>query len=57
MEHLKETQDAGCEGLFRNADGQWIKCFTYHIGTCSALSAKLWGIYVGLLMAWHAGYK
>lgn len=37
--------------------GQWLKGFTYHIGTCSAYTIELWGIYIGLVMAWNLGYK
>lgn len=43
--------DAGCGGILRNEYGHWLRGFTYHIGSCSAYVAELWGIYVGLLFA------
>lgn len=42
---------AWCGGI-RKDNGHWILGFTYHIGFCSARTAELWGIYIGLLRAY-----
>ncbi|GAU31501.1 hypothetical protein TSUD_332760 [Trifolium subterraneum] len=50
---LGET--AGCGGLFRDSDGRWIKGFTRKIGACDALHAEMWGMYLGIDIAWRDG--
>lgn len=49
--------DAGCGGLLRKDNGQWITGFTFHIGYFSAQTGELRGIYIGMLRAWQAGFK
>nr|ABD32321.2 Ribonuclease H [Medicago truncatula] len=48
---------AGCGGLFRDLDGRWIKGYTKKIGACDALHAEMWGLYLGLDMAWREHYS
>jgi len=43
----------GCGGIFRDTDGQWIKSYTKKIGACDALHAEMWGLYLGIEMAWR----
>jgi len=45
----------GCGGLFRQPDGKLIKGFSCKIGACDTLHAKMWGLYLGLDMAWREG--
>jgi ribonuclease HI len=49
---------SGCGGLFRNSDGRWIKGYAKKIGSCDAFHAEMWGLYLGLDMAWrdHISY-
>ncbi|XP_016178430.1 uncharacterized protein LOC107620837 [Arachis ipaensis] len=48
---------AGCGGLIRNSDGSWVMDFTRNLGVCSAYMAELWGLYLGLEMAWTLGFR
>jgi len=43
----------GCGGLFHPSGGRWIKSYTKKIGACDALHAEMWGLYLGLDMAWR----
>ena len=45
----------GCGGLLRQPDGTWIKGFSRKIGVRDALHAEMWGLYLGLDMAWGEG--
>ncbi|MCH88942.1 ribonuclease H protein [Trifolium medium] len=45
-------ESSGCGGLFRNSDGRWMKGYIKKIGVCDAFHAELWGMYLGLDMAW-----
>jgi hypothetical protein len=36
---------AGCGGLFRDSDGQWLKGYTQRISDCDALYAEMWEMY------------
>ncbi|MCH97348.1 ribonuclease H protein, partial [Trifolium medium] len=47
---------AGCGGLFRNSDGRWIKGYARKIGTCDTLCAEMWGMYLGIELAWRQGF-
>jgi len=47
---------AGCGGLFRNLDGRWIKGYSQKIGTYDALCAEMWGMYLGMQLAWRQGF-
>ncbi|MCI85796.1 ribonuclease H, partial [Trifolium medium] len=33
---------AGCGGLLRDSNGQWIHGYTQKIGACDALHAEMW---------------
>jgi len=44
---------SGCGGLFRDSEGRWIKDYIRKIGVCDALHAEIWGMYLGLEMAWR----
>ncbi|XP_019152396.1 PREDICTED: uncharacterized protein LOC109149189 [Ipomoea nil] len=48
---------SACGGVLRNNEGQYIGGFSKKIGTCSALEAEVWGIYVGIQKAWELGYR
>ena len=48
---------AACGGLFRNFQGNWILGFSTRIGICNAFVAELWGVWYGLNIAWHRGWR
>ncbi|KAF7801954.1 ribonuclease H [Senna tora] len=48
---------AGCGGIARNHQGNWIGGFHSLIGNCSVLDAELWGIYRGLMFAKKKGLQ
>ena len=39
---------AGCGGVVRNEDGQWVVGFSKRIGITSSFAAELWGPHEGL---------
>ncbi|CAL8176625.1 unnamed protein product [Prunus armeniaca] len=41
-------------GVLRDSYGQWI-CFAANLGVGQVLEAELWGIYLGLKIAWDIG--
>lgn len=41
---------AGCGGLVRNEQGQWVAGFSRHIGSTNSFIAELWGLREGLLL-------
>jgi len=47
----------GCGGLFRDSHGRWIKGYTKKIDVCDVLHAKMWGLYLGLDMAWREQFS
>jgi ribonuclease HI len=52
MEHTRILWGlAGCGGLLRNSDGRWLKGYSHKIGTCDALCAEMWGMYLGMQLA------
>jgi ribonuclease HI len=48
---------AGCGGLIRNSEGQWLGGFSRNLGCCSAYLAELWGVYDGLCLARNIGVQ
>jgi L1 cell adhesion molecule like protein len=48
---------AGCGGLLRNSNGQWLGGFSHHLGSCNAYLAELWGVLDGLKLAYDRGFK
>jgi len=46
----------GCySGLLRDSNDKWLKGFVCKIGVCDALHAEMWGLYIGLELAWRDG--
>jgi len=45
----------GCDGLFRNSDGGWIKGYSQKVGTCDALCVEIWRMYLKMQPAWRQG--
>ncbi|KAE8707058.1 hypothetical protein F3Y22_tig00110387pilonHSYRG00750 [Hibiscus syriacus] len=48
---------ASCGGLIRDNIGRWRAGFAKFIGICSTLEAELWGIYIGMVLAWDLGIR
>ncbi|GAU13699.1 hypothetical protein TSUD_348030 [Trifolium subterraneum] len=46
---------AGCGGVLRDYQGNWITGFSKFIGTASVFKAELWGVYAGLCLARQRG--
>ena len=44
---------AGCGGLVRSADGQWVVGFSKRIGATSSFAAEWWGLREGLQLCWN----
>ncbi|KAK8572182.1 hypothetical protein V6N12_028243 [Hibiscus sabdariffa] len=44
-------------GIFRSDDGSWILGFNKTIGILRPLQAELWGILLGLQLAWENGFE
>jgi len=47
---------AGCGGLLRNPGGRWLKGYCRIIGTCDALTAEMWGMFLAMELAWRRGF-
>lgn len=43
----------GIGGVIRNNEGDWVCGFHGRIGACSVITAELWAIREGLLLAWN----
>lgn len=43
--------------MLRGDSGQFIFSFSLKLGSCSILSAELWGILQGLRIAWARGFR
>ncbi|PNX97212.1 nucleic acid binding protein [Trifolium pratense] len=48
---------AGCGGLLCDSDGRWLTRYSRKIGTCDALGAEMWGMYLGMQIAWRQGFN
>ncbi|GAU30112.1 hypothetical protein TSUD_295930 [Trifolium subterraneum] len=46
---------AGCGGLLRNSDDNWLKGYSRKLENCDALHAKMWGMNLGLDLARREG--
>ncbi|KAL9449909.1 hypothetical protein AB3S75_011776 [Citrus x aurantiifolia] len=44
-------------GLLCDFNGNWLMGFIVNLGTCSVLSAELWGLLHGLRVAWENGFR
>jgi ribonuclease HI len=53
----KENNIAGCGGIIRGNQGEWIGGFAKGIGDCSPFIAELWGVFEGLSLAWRLGFR
>ncbi|PNX61822.1 ribonuclease H, partial [Trifolium pratense] len=47
----KDNGKAGCGGVIRGSQGEWLGGFAKGVGTCSAFVAELWGVFEGLTYA------
>ncbi|GAU10041.1 hypothetical protein TSUD_416290, partial [Trifolium subterraneum] len=41
----KDNNKAGCGGIIRGSQGEWLGGFAKGVGDCSAFIAELWGVY------------
>lgn len=48
---------AGCGGILRNEQGEFLFAFAYKLDHCSVLEAELWAIYHGLSIVWGRGFR
>ncbi|XP_054796880.1 uncharacterized protein LOC129302201 isoform X2 [Prosopis cineraria] len=48
---------AGCGGLIRDHNGNFVHGFMHHIGRGNSLNAQLWACIMGLKGAWDAGFR
>ncbi|MCH94327.1 putative non-LTR retroelement reverse transcriptase, partial [Trifolium medium] len=53
----KEHVVAGCGGLIRGSQEEWLGGFAKCVGLCSAFVAELWGVYEGLRYAHRLGFR
>jgi ribonuclease HI len=53
----KHDGSAGCGGIIRGSDGEWLGGFAKKLGICSAYVAELWGVYEGLRLARRLGFN
>ncbi|RYQ82266.1 hypothetical protein Ahy_B10g100865 [Arachis hypogaea] len=49
--------NAACGGVFRDADGRFLKGFSCNLGGCSIMHVELWAIVHGLQIAVVNGYQ
>jgi ribonuclease HI len=56
-EAVVNSQTAGCGGVIRGTQGEWIRGFAKNIGWCNAFVAELWGVYEGLKCARSLGFN
>jgi ribonuclease HI len=47
---------AGCGGIIRGNQGEWLRGFARCVGLCSAFVAELWGAFEGLRCARRMGF-
>ncbi|MCI05447.1 ribonuclease H protein [Trifolium medium] len=52
----KEDGYAGCSGLIRGCDKEWLGGFSKQLVQCLAYVAELWGIFEGLKLARRLGF-
>ncbi|KAL4284474.1 hypothetical protein GQ457_16G015800 [Hibiscus cannabinus] len=53
----KSTNIAKAGGLFRDNCGNWIRGYGRCIGITDPLTAELWAIHDGLILAWELGFE
>ncbi|GAU47307.1 hypothetical protein TSUD_283760 [Trifolium subterraneum] len=52
----KDLSRAGCGGIIRGSQGEWLGGFAKGLGSCSAVIAELWGVAEGLSYAKRLGF-
>lgn len=52
-----QRRSAGCGGVLCDEDGQCLGGFARQLGSCVAFLAELWGVYLGLKLAFRKGYR
>ncbi|KAK9045415.1 hypothetical protein V6N11_059295 [Hibiscus sabdariffa] len=55
--HIPVCGLAACGGVIKDCCDMWIRGFSKSIGRCTILEAELWGIHIGLEMAWSLGCR
>jgi ribonuclease HI len=53
--HKSSINLSGCGGLLRNSNGTFLKGYARKIGSCDALHAEMWGMYIGMDLARRQG--
>jgi ribonuclease HI len=53
----KNNNQAGCGGIIRGNQGEWLGGFAKGVGDCSAFVAELWGVFEGLSLAKRMGFR
>ncbi|MCI08269.1 putative non-LTR retroelement reverse transcriptase [Trifolium medium] len=53
----KDNGIAGCGGIIRGSDGEWLGGFAKCIGRCNAYLAELWGVFEGLKYVKRLGFR
>jgi ribonuclease HI len=53
----KSGQLAGCGGVIRGSQGEWIHGFAKNVGKCNAFVAELWGVLEGLRCVRRMGFS
>ncbi|KAF7837882.1 ribonuclease H [Senna tora] len=51
------TERASCGGVIRDHEGRFLLGFAKNLGYCDVISAELWGIKLGLEVAWEMGAR
>ncbi|KAF7830019.1 reverse transcriptase [Senna tora] len=51
------SERASCGGVVRNHEGHFVLGFNKSLGSCDVLTAELWGVRLGLEMAWELGLR
>ena len=44
--------NSGCDDLFYNFDGRWLKGSIREIRACGVVHVELWSMYLGFDMTW-----
>jgi ribonuclease HI len=53
--HKSSINLSGCGGLLRDSNGNCLSSFARKIGSCDALHAEMWGMYIGMDLARRQG--
>ena len=47
---LGGAERAGCGGIVRDDQGEWVAGFSRHIGSTNSFTAEMWGLREGLIL-------